>query len=174
MRLGDRHIQEVSSKECADCVQSWKRGQAYSLNTRGLKRLHIEIEDADVLDLFYALIGRHQRSASVSETVELCAEAMSRLASCLRTAQKPGVRHSSDLDIPVQTLRRSFRIRDRLKSASIQNIRELVQLTEGDLLRHQNFGRGSLDELKETLSSMGLSLGMKIDSRGNPVKSDSV
>ena len=43
-------------------------------------------------------------------------------------------------------------------------IGELVQRTEQDMLKTKNFGRKSLKEIKEILSTMGLSLGMKLDS----------
>ena len=46
---------------------------------------------------------------------------------------------------------------------SIQTIGELVQKTEAEMLKTKNFGRKSLNEIKEILANMGLSLGMKID-----------
>ena len=56
-----------------------------------------------------------------------------------------------------------------LKNANIQTIGELVQKSEAEMLKTKNFGRKSLNEIKEILSSMGLSLGMKIDEHGNAV-----
>ena len=56
-----------------------------------------------------------------------------------------------------------------LKNANIQTIGELVQKTEAEMLKTKNFGRKSLNEIKEILSTMGLSLGMKIDEHGNAV-----
>jgi DNA-directed RNA polymerase subunit alpha len=44
-----------------------------------------------------------------------------------------------------------------------------VQKTEAEMLKTKNFGRKSLNEIKEILASMGLSLGMKIDEHGNAV-----
>jgi len=44
-----------------------------------------------------------------------------------------------------------------------------VQKTEAEMLKTRNFGRKSLNEIKEILASMGLSLGMKIDEHGNAV-----
>ena len=54
-----------------------------------------------------------------------------------------------------------------LKNANIQTIGELIQKTENDMLKTKNFGRKSLNEIKEILSGMGLGLGMKIDEHGN-------
>ncbi len=56
-----------------------------------------------------------------------------------------------------------------LREVADQSIGELVQKTEAEMLKTKNFGRKSLNEIKEILSSMGLSLGMKIDEHGNAV-----
>ena len=56
-----------------------------------------------------------------------------------------------------------------LKNANIATIGELIQKTEAEMLKTKNFGRKSLNEIKEILAQMGLSLGMKIDEQGNPV-----
>jgi DNA-directed RNA polymerase subunit alpha len=53
-----------------------------------------------------------------------------------------------------------------LKNANIQTIADLVQKTEAEMLRTKNFGRKSLNEIKEILSSMGLQFGMKFDAQG--------
>ena len=53
-----------------------------------------------------------------------------------------------------------------LKNANIQTIRELVMKTENEMLKTKNFGRKSLNEIKEILTRMGLSLGMKFDEHG--------
>jgi hypothetical protein len=45
----------------------------------------------------------------------------------------------------------------------------LVQKTEAEMLKTKNFGRKSLNEIKEILAQMGLSLGMRIDEQGNAV-----
>ena len=50
-----------------------------------------------------------------------------------------------------------------LKNANILKIYQLVQKTEAEMLKTKNFGRKSLNEIKEVLSEMDLSLGMKID-----------
>ena len=50
-----------------------------------------------------------------------------------------------------------------LKNADIKTITELVQKTEAEMLKTKNFGRKSLNEIKEILTNMGLSLGMRLD-----------
>jgi len=66
----------------------------------------------------------------------------------------------------VEELELSVRSYNCLKNANIQTIRELVQKTENEMLRTKNFGRKSLNEIKEILTKMGLSLGMKFDEHG--------
>jgi DNA-directed RNA polymerase subunit alpha len=67
------------------------------------------------------------------------------------------------LDKSVEELELSVRSYNCLKNASIRTIRELVQKTEGEMLKTKNFGRKSLNEIKDILQTMGLSLGMRID-----------
>jgi len=64
---------------------------------------------------------------------------------------------------PVSELELSVRSANCLKNANITLIGELVQKSENEMLKTKNFGRKSLNEIKEILSEMGLSLGMKLD-----------
>ncbi|MGB7022679.1 MAG: DNA-directed RNA polymerase subunit alpha, partial [Candidatus Acidiferrales bacterium] len=70
------------------------------------------------------------------------------------------------LDRSVEELELSVRSYNCLKNANIQSLRELVQKTEGEMLKTKNFGRKSLNEIKDILVKMGLSLGMKFDEHG--------
>ena len=63
----------------------------------------------------------------------------------------------------VEELELSVRSYNCLKNANIQAIAELVQKTDGEMLKTRNFGRKSLNEIKEILEDMGLHLGMKVD-----------
>lgn len=63
----------------------------------------------------------------------------------------------------VDELELSVRSYNCLKNANIRTIAELVQKTEPEMLKTKNFGRKSLNEIKEILGRMGLHLGMKID-----------
>lgn len=63
----------------------------------------------------------------------------------------------------VDDLELSVRSANCLKNANIRYIGELVVRTEAEMLKTKNFGRKSLNEIKEILSEMGLSLGMKIE-----------
>ncbi len=76
---------------------------------------------------------------------------------------------NENLNRSVEELELSVRSYNCLKNANIQTIGELVQKTEAEMLKTKNFGRKSLNEIKEILAQMGLSLGMKIDENGNAV-----
>jgi DNA-directed RNA polymerase subunit alpha len=76
---------------------------------------------------------------------------------------QPRVASNENLDKSVEELELSVRSYNCLKNANIRTIRELVQKTEGEMLKTKNFGRKSLNEIKEILTTMGLSLGMRLD-----------
>jgi DNA-directed RNA polymerase subunit alpha len=80
----------------------------------------------------------------------------------------PALRNEN-LNRSVEELELSVRSYNCLKNANIGTIGELIQKTEAEMLKTKNFGRKSLNEIKEILAQMGLSLGMKIDEQGNPV-----
>jgi DNA-directed RNA polymerase subunit alpha len=63
----------------------------------------------------------------------------------------------------VDELELSVRSANCLKNADIRHIGELVQKTEAEMLKTKNFGRKSLNEIKEILAEMGLSLGLKLE-----------
>ena len=68
----------------------------------------------------------------------------------------------------VDELELSVRSANCLKNAGIKLIGELVSRSEAEMLKTQNFGRKSLNEIKDILADMGLTLGMKLDSFPDP------
>jgi DNA-directed RNA polymerase subunit alpha len=74
-------------------------------------------------------------------------------------------RLNENLSRSVDELELSVRSYNCLKNAQIHTIRDLVQMSEPEILKMKNFGRKSLKEIKEILAEMGLSLGMKSDGR---------
>lgn len=70
---------------------------------------------------------------------------------------------NENLNRRVDELELSVRSANCLQNANIRYIGELVQKTEMEMLRTKNFGRKSLNEIREILTEMGLSLGMKIE-----------
>ncbi len=79
------------------------------------------------------------------------------------------IRMGENLKRSVEELELSVRSYNCLKNADIKTIGELVQKTEGEMLKTKNFGRKSLNEIKEILTAMNLSFGMKFDLEGKPV-----
>jgi DNA-directed RNA polymerase subunit alpha len=77
-------------------------------------------------------------------------------------------RMMENLKRSVEELELSVRSYNCLKNADIKTIGDLVQKTEAEMLKTKNFGRKSLNEIKEILSEMGLSFGMKLDPEGRP------
>ena len=75
--------------------------------------------------------------------------------------EKP--RWNDNLYRTVDELELSVRSANCLKNADIHKIYQLVSRTEAEMLKTKNFGRKSLNEIKEVLVDMGLSLGMKLD-----------
>ena len=88
-------------------------------------------------------------------------------------AEKPAERALNQmnevLNRSVEELELSVRSYNCLKSANIQTIVDLVQKTEAEMLRTKNFGRKSLNEIKEILDGLGLAFGMRFDSQGRLV-----
>src|SRR6202051_2335278 len=89
------------------------------------------------------------------------------------SVEEPGERaiHQMNevLNRSVEELELSVRSYNCLKNANIQTIGDLVQKTEAEILRTKNFGRKSLNEIKEILGNLNLSFGMKFDSQGRLV-----
>lgn len=84
----------------------------------------------------------------------------------------PTTRFNDNLYRSVEELELSVRSANCLKNAEILKIYQLVSKTEAEMLKTKNFGRKSLNEIKEVLSEMGLSLGMKLDGFVSPEEDD--
>jgi DNA-directed RNA polymerase subunit alpha len=65
---------------------------------------------------------------------------------------------ASEWDVPVETLNLSVRSFNCLKRAGISKVSELLDMTEDEIIKMRNFGRKSLDEIKQVLQERGLSL----------------
>jgi DNA-directed RNA polymerase subunit alpha len=89
------------------------------------------------------------------------------------TAEEPAERAAGAMNEvltrSVEELELSVRSYNCLKNANIQTIGDLVQKTEAEMLRTKNFGRKSLNEIKEILAGLGLGFGMKFDAQGRLV-----
>jgi DNA-directed RNA polymerase subunit alpha len=81
-------------------------------------------------------------------------------------------RFNDNLYRSIDELELSVRSSNCLRNANIRYIWELVTRTEPEMLKTKNFGRKSLNEIKEILSEMGLTLGMKLDGFEPPARRD--
>jgi DNA-directed RNA polymerase subunit alpha len=80
-----------------------------------------------------------------------------------KASDESKLKFNENLYRSVDELELSVRSANCLKNAEIIKIYQLVQKTEAEMLKTKNFGRKSLNEIKEVLSEMGLSLGMKLE-----------
>jgi DNA-directed RNA polymerase subunit alpha len=69
------------------------------------------------------------------------------------------------LNMSVNEIELSVRAANCLNNANIMTVGELVIKTEAEMLKYRNFGKKSLNEIKDKMEEIGLSLGMKIDER---------
>jgi DNA-directed RNA polymerase subunit alpha len=83
--------------------------------------------------------------------------------------ERPTLPRNDHLDRSVDELELSVRSYNCLKNADIRTIRELVQRSEREMLATKNFGKKSLNEIKDILNRMGLDFGMEFDIQGNPI-----
>lgn len=75
------------------------------------------------------------------------------------TQEKPAPQPpTSEWDIPVESLNLSVRSFNCLKRAGISKVSELLDMTEDEIIKMRNFGKKSLDEIKQVLEERGLSL----------------
>jgi DNA-directed RNA polymerase subunit alpha len=84
-------------------------------------------------------------------------------------AERGATQMNEVLNRSVEELELSVRSYNCLKNANIQTIGDLVQKTEAEMLRTKNFGRKSLNEIREILGNLGLSFGMRVDAQGRLV-----
>src|SRR2546423_11205387 len=117
------------------------------------------VSPQEAVGLAADLLGDHLRIFSAFETRGEEAE----------EAAQPEVdpRLAAILAKPIEALDLSVGYPNCLKNTNIRTLGDLVQRTEREMLSTKNFGRKSLDEIKDVLASLGLSFGMtKLPSRG--------
>jgi DNA-directed RNA polymerase subunit alpha len=110
------------------------------------------VSPQEAVGLAADLLGDHLRIFSSFETRGEEAEEAA--------APEVDPRLSEMLAKPIEELDLSVRSANCLKNANIRTLGDLVQRTEREMLSTKNFGRKSLDEIKDVLASLGLSFGM--------------
>lgn len=128
--------------------------------------------DYDKLTMDIWTDGSIQPEDAVSYAAKIIKEQMSIFINFDETVEPSHEKQVSDGDTSdfnenlyrsVEELELSVRSANCLKNADIHKIFQLVSKTEGEMLKTKNFGRKSLNEIKEVLSEMGLSLGLKLE-----------
>ena len=150
----------------------------FKLNGDGPKALYLRVEDPGVVtsgmieaDGDVEILDKDVYIATVSEGGKLDMEMRLKRGRGYISADR---NFDQDLGIgfmPIDSVHSPVRkVNYAVEAARLgQTIGELVQKTEPEMLKTKNFGRKSLNEIKEILAQMGLSLGMKIDEQGNAV-----
>ncbi|HKR65053.1 MAG TPA: DNA-directed RNA polymerase subunit alpha [Thermoanaerobaculia bacterium] len=119
------------------------------------------VSPQEAISLASELLGDHLRIFSAFETrIEEREEA---------AAPEVDPRMAEMLAKPIEELDLSVRSANCLKNANIRTLGDLVQRTEREMLSTKNFGRKSLDEIKDVLASLGLSFGMARVAAGSRV-----
>ena len=107
-------------------------------------------------DQLHILVGVEESAPVVNEVQQTQVQSS--------TSEDKPTRSNDNLYRRIDEIELSVRSSNCLENANIKFIGELVQRSEAEMLRTKNFGRKSLTEIKEILTEMGLSLGMKLDS----------
>jgi DNA-directed RNA polymerase subunit alpha len=114
--------------------------------------------DYDRLTLEIETNGSISPDDALSEAAEILTEQL-RLFIGFSTEEKPvATAPASEWDVPVETLNLSVRSFNCLKRAGISKVSELLDMTEDEIIKMRNFGKKSLDEIKQVLEERGLSL----------------
>ncbi|HZO92146.1 MAG TPA: DNA-directed RNA polymerase subunit alpha [Candidatus Baltobacteraceae bacterium] len=114
--------------------------------------------DYDRLTLEIETNGSITPDDALSEAAQILTEEL-RLFIGFSTEEKPvATAPASEWDVPVETLNLSVRSFNCLKRAGISKVSELLDMTEDEIIKMRNFGKKSLDEIKQVLEERDLSL----------------
>ncbi len=114
--------------------------------------------DYDRLTLEMETNGSITPDDALSEAAQIITEEL-RLFIGFSTEEKPvATAPASEWDVPVETLNLSVRSFNCLKRAGISKVSELLDMTEDEIIKMRNFGKKSLDEIKQVLEERDLSL----------------
>ncbi|MCM8532072.1 MAG: DNA-directed RNA polymerase subunit alpha [Lentisphaeraceae bacterium] len=129
-----------------------------------------QMTDYDKLELEVWTDGRVHPQDAVKESAIILRDHLCVLADVDEEQDSPESLISTPEDeallrkmlINVQSIELSVRAQNCLKNAEIKFLGELVQKTESEMLKYRNFGKKSLDEIKDRMQEMGLCLSMKL------------
>jgi DNA-directed RNA polymerase subunit alpha len=114
--------------------------------------------DFDRLTIEIETNGSITPDDALSQAASLLQEQLDLFVNFTREEKPPATAPTSEWDIPVETLNLSVRSFNCLKRAGISKVSELLDMTEDEIIKMRNFGKKSLDEIKQVLEERGLSL----------------
>jgi len=166
----DNRAKETISADwiCIDSIFAPVRRVAYSVSNARVGQM----TDYDKLTLEVWTNGAVRADDAVAYAAKIIKEQLTIFINFDETEEAPTKHEGGSDDRPklnenlfktVDSLELSVRAANCLENANIKYIGELVTRTEAEMLKTKNFGRKSLNEIKDILAEMGLSLGMKID-----------
>ncbi len=114
--------------------------------------------DYDRLTLEIETNGAISPDDALATAAQILQDQLDLFAGFTTEEKAPVAPPQSEWDIPVETLNLSVRSFNCLKRAGISKVSELLDLTEDEIIKMRNFGKKSLDEIKQVLGERGLSL----------------
>jgi DNA-directed RNA polymerase subunit alpha len=114
--------------------------------------------DFDRLTIEIETNGSVTPDDALSTAAALLQEQLDLFVNFTQEEKPPATAPASEWDIPVETLNLSVRSFNCLKRAGISKVSELLDMTEDEIIKMRNFGKKSLDEIKQVLEERGLSL----------------
>ena len=117
-----------------------------------------QVVDFDRLSIEIETNGSITPDDALSQAAEILQDQLA-LFTDFSTEEKPvATAPTSEWDVPVETLNLSVRSFNCLKRAGISKVSELLDMSEDEIIKMRNFGKKSLDEIKQVLEERGLSL----------------
>ncbi len=114
--------------------------------------------DFDRLTIEIETNGSITPDDALSQAALLLQEQLDLFVNFTQEEKPPTTAPTSEWDIPVESLNLSVRSFNCLKRAGISKVSELLDMTEDEIIKMRNFGKKSLDEIKQVLEERGLSL----------------
>jgi DNA-directed RNA polymerase subunit alpha len=114
--------------------------------------------DFDRLTIEIETNGSITPDDALSTAAQILQEQLDLFVNFTQEEKPPAAAPASEWDIPVETLNLSVRSFNCLKRAGISKVSELLDMTEDEIIKMRNFGKKSLDEIKQVLEERGLAL----------------
>ena len=114
--------------------------------------------DFDRLTLEIETNGSITPDEALSQAAQILTDQLDLFVNFSTEEKPPAPPPTSEWDVPVETLNLSVRSFNCLKRAGISKVSELLDMTEDEIIKMRNFGKKSLDEIKQVLEERGLSL----------------